>query len=131
MENLRVRGMSRSFLAASVAAGFMLASAPAFAVGAIAVGNPGGLSADQIGYGVGHGDTREEAQRHAFKRCSRVGNSDCAVAVWYDTCGAYAASRHRYGFGYGTSEEIARSEALSHCASDHCEIVVSDCVGDR
>ena len=125
MKNLLARGTSRAIL---VAAGLVLGVAPAFAVGAIAVSNPGGLRADQIGYGVGHGESRDEAQRHAFKKCSRVGNTDCSVAVWYDTCGAYAASRDRYGYGYGSNERIARSEALSHCANDHCAIVVSDCV---
>ena len=127
MTNLYAFRAPRLFAGTVVAVCLTLGAAPAFAVGAIAVSNPGGLSASQIGYGVGHGDSREEAQRHALQRCTRVGNADCSVAVWYNTCGAYAASRHHYGFGYGTSEDIARSEAIGHCASDHCEIVVSDC----
>ena len=107
---------------------FSLASAPAFAVGAIAVDDEVGLSADQVGFGWATGaDSRKEAEHKAMKACREHGNDSCKVVVWFETCGAYAASKEHYGIGYGASREVARSQALEQCGTEHCRIVVAEC----
>lgn len=101
-------------------------SSAAFAAGAIAVDDEEGTKASEVGYGIGSGDTRDAAAADALKECKKAGNKGCKVAVKYDTCGAYAASKKYSGIGWGKSEEIAKSKALSECGSG-CRIVVSDC----
>lgn len=98
----------------------------AFAFGAIAVDDEAGTRASEVGYGIGFGDTRREAEREALRQCRAVGNGECRVAVWFETCGAYASSRRRAGIGWGRTLEIARERALDDCG-DRCRIVVSDC----
>jgi hypothetical protein len=112
--------------ALSIAASLMIASSGAFAAGAIAVDDEQGSKASEVGFGIGVGDTREEAGRSAMAECRKAGNSNCKVAVRYDTCGAYAASRNTSGIGWGSSEDIARNKALDACGSA-CRIVVADC----
>jgi Domain of unknown function (DUF4189) len=105
-----------------------LLSSPALAVGAIAVDDDIGVSADSVGFGyfTGAGD-KKEAERGALRECRKHGNDSCKVAVWFDTCGAYAASEKHSGIGYGASKEIARHQALEDCGSEHCRIVVAEC----
>ena len=97
----------------------------AIAAGAIAVDDERGQSARDAGYGLGWGDTREEAAREALKECRDSGNTNCRVVARFDTCGAYAASRTTYGVGWGRTEEAAKGMALANCPN--CRIVISDC----
>jgi len=106
----------------------MMLSSPALAVGAIAVDDDIGVSADSVGFGYVIGaDNKKEAERGAIRECRKQGNDSCKVAVWFDTCGAYAASKEHSGIGYGASKEVARHQALDDCGSEHCRIVVAEC----
>jgi hypothetical protein len=98
---------------------------PAYAIGAIAVNDQQGVSASEAGYGVGWGSTKKEAQRNAVKTCTDAGNDTCEVAVWFETCGAYAGDRVNYGIGYGDTKREAEKMALKDCAN--CKLIVSDC----
>lgn len=98
----------------------------AYAAGAIAVDDEAGSSASEAGFGVGSGATREAAASDAMKECKKAGNSNCKVAVRYDTCGAYAASKADAGTGWGSSEAEAKRNALEACGAG-CRIVVADC----
>lgn len=109
-----------------VVVGLFLAVTEAFAAGAIAVDDEAGSKASDVGFGIGTGDTREAAGSDAVAECRKAGNSNCKVAVRYDTCGAYAASREHSGIGWGSSEGAAKGNALEACGSG-CKIVVSDC----
>lgn len=97
----------------------------AFAIGAIAVHDSQGTSADEAGYGVGYGSSRHEAERNAIRSCEKVGNDGCEIAVWYETCGAYAGDRVNFGIGYGSTKRDAEDMALDSCP--HCKLIVSDC----
>jgi|GEM_PF-589539 hypothetical protein len=106
----------------------LMLSGPALAVGAIAVDDDVGLSADQVGFGFVIGaDDKKEAERGALRECRKQGNDSCKVAVWFEQCGAYAASREHSGIGYGRSKEVARRQALDECGTEHCRIVVAEC----
>ena len=83
------------------------------------------MSAEEAGYGLGWGSTQKEAERNAVKECKKVGNDNCTVAVWFETCGAYAGDRVNYGIGYGASLEDAEAMALESCPN--CKIIVSEC----
>lgn len=111
----------------AVAAGVLgfLQITSAFAFGAIAVNDQQGMSASEAGYATGWGGTRKEAERNAVKNCVAAGNDDCTVAVWFETCGAYAGDRVNYGIGYGSTKRQAEDKALEDCPN--CKIVVSDC----
>ncbi len=114
-----------------VAAMMLTGSAHAFAAhyDSIAVDDDTGTSGGQAGYGVGEGDSAEEAKHEAMKQCRSSGNHSCEVAVTYQRCGAYASSKKNSGTGTGSSEAAARSEALHECGVSACRVVVSDCVG--
>jgi hypothetical protein len=99
----------------------------AFAAGAIAVDDEAGTKAGDVGYGVGYGDSREEAAKQALSECRKAGNSKCEVVVRYDTCGAYAVSANYSGSGWGSSEDAAKAKALEACGNASCRVVVSDC----
>lgn len=115
----------RMFIRVAAAALAMQAGA-AFAFGAIAVDDNEGSRASEVGYGVGFGDSRREAEREALRQCRASGNRDCRVAVWFETCGAYASSRRHAGIGWGRTLDVARDRALEECG-DRCRIIVSDC----
>lgn len=105
----------------------MALSSHSYAIGAIAVDDDEGDSAAEIGYGLGFGDTREAASREALRKCRAAGNSNCKVKVWFESCGAYAASRRYYGVGWGRNIETAERNALKHCGNNACRIAVSEC----
>jgi hypothetical protein len=121
--------MIRLMQAMAGAAFFVLMlPAPALAVGAIAVDDEVGLSSGEVGFGYVIGaEDKKEAERGALRECRKQGNDSCKVAVWFDQCGAYAASEKHSGIGYGRSKEIARHQALDDCGSEHCRIVVAEC----
>ncbi len=118
--------MIKSLFAAILALGLLVGSMDARAAGAIAVDDEAGSKASEVGYGIGSGSSREEAAADAMRECRKAGNSGCKVAVRYDTCGAYAASKNYSGIGWGSSEDAATANALEACGSG-CKIVVSDC----
>lgn len=105
----------------------LTASGVAFAEGAIAVDDDQGTKSAEVGYGVGEGATRAEAEADALATCKKSGNSGCEVVVHYSHCGAYASSKKYSGIGWGDSEAIAKSKALDKCGDSSCRIVVSDC----
>lgn len=96
----------------------------AFAAGAIAVDDEAG--SNDAGWGIAYGEDRDEAGREAMKQCRKAGNKGCKVAVRFDKCGAYAASKEYFGIGWGNSESAAKQKALGEC-SGKCKIVVSGC----
>ncbi|MBI3446903.1 MAG: DUF4189 domain-containing protein [Magnetospirillum sp.] len=118
--------MTNRIIAALLALGLIFASASVMAAGAIAVDDEQGSKASDVGYGIGSGDTRDAAGRSAMAECKKAGNSSCKVAVRYDTCGAYAASKDYSGIGWGDSEGQAKANALEACGAG-CRVVVSDC----
>jgi hypothetical protein len=98
----------------------------AFAAGAIAVDDEEGET--DPGYGVVTGmGSRDEAAREALKECRKQGNKECKVAVRFDKCGAYAASKKYSGIGYGRSEDVARTMAMNECGNRACKIIVAEC----
>lgn len=120
-----------SSIKSKISAGLLLAlvfgtqAGSALAFGAIAVQDSAGTSASEVGYGLGWGSSRREAERNAMKECRGVGNDECEVAVWFERCGAYVGDRVNYGIGYGSTKRAAENMALENCP--HCQIVVSDC----
>ncbi|OAN51346.1 hypothetical protein A6A04_16350 [Paramagnetospirillum marisnigri] len=118
--------MKKFILTFTVVLGLTIGATPGFAAGAIAVDDEAGAKVSEVGYGIGTGSTREEAGADAMRECKKAGNSNCKVAVRYDTCGAYAASRDYSGIGWGSSENTAKANALEACGAG-CKVVVSDC----
>jgi len=116
---------TRTKLGLSVAFLLSLQVTSALAFGAFAVQDSQGTSASEVGYGTGWGTTRKEAERNALKACRNVGNADCEVAVWFETCGAYVGNRVNYGIGYGDTQRAAERMAMKDC--DNCKLIVSDC----
>ena len=98
----------------------------AFAAGAIAVDDEEGET--DPGYGVVTGaSSRDEAGRQAMAECRKQGNKGCKVAVRFDTCGAYAASKKYSGIGYGRSADVAKTMAMNECGNSRCKIIVAEC----
>ncbi|OAN48439.1 hypothetical protein A6A04_20110 [Paramagnetospirillum marisnigri] len=118
--------MKKTILAFVLALGMLAAADNSFAAGAIAVDDEQGGKAADVGYGIGSAATREEAGAIALAECKKSGNANCKIAVRYDTCGAYAASKDYSGIGWGASESIAKAKALEACGAG-CKIAVSDC----
>ena len=104
---------------------FLMSAGPVLAFGAIAVDDEQGVAADEVGYGIGWGESRKEAERNAMSECRNAGNGNCRVAVWFETCGAYAGSRNNFQIGYGRTLRDAEQTALTNCPK--CRIVVSEC----
>lgn len=97
----------------------------AFAIGAIAVDDEEGE--DEPGYGFVTGyDNKDEARRDALKECKKSGNTGCKVVAWFETCGAYAASKKYYGAGWGGTKQKAEAMALDKCGGK-CRVIVSEC----
>jgi hypothetical protein len=98
----------------------------AFAAGAIAVDDEEGEA--EPGYGIIVGaSSREEAAKGAMAECRKQGNKGCKVAVRFDKCGAYAASKKNSGIGYGRSEDVAKTMAMNECGTKACKIIIADC----
>ncbi|MGV8939473.1 MAG: DUF4189 domain-containing protein [Allorhizobium sp.] len=104
---------------------FAVQVSSALAFGAIAVNDSQGTAASEAGYGMGWGSSRKEAERDAVRNCKQAGNDDCTIAVWFETCGAYAGDRVNYGIGYGNTLRKAEKMALEDCPN--CKLIVSDC----
>ena len=97
----------------------------AFAIGAIAVDDVEGEAEPAYGFATGE-DTEAAAKAAAMKYCKQNGEN-CKVAVWFKTCGAYAASKKYYGVGYGATKAIATAKAIEECGQASCRIVVAEC----
>lgn len=83
---------------------------------------------DNVGYGYSDSEpSRSAAERSALSECRKAGNQNCRIALWFESCGAYAASHRNYGVGWGASEQAANAKALRECGSTACTIVVSLC----
>ena len=100
---------------------------PAWAIGAIAVDDEAGQAAKDIGYGIGHGTTKEAAFAAAMKECASAGNTACKSQVWFTACGAYAASANYSGIGTGATEAAAQRAAVQQCGKSSCKVAVSAC----
>jgi hypothetical protein len=111
----------------------MAVATPVLAAGwdSIAVDDDTGTHGGDAGYGVGQGNGRGSAEFQAMKACKDEGNSNCKIAVSYQTCGAYASSTHHAGIGTGASKDAAANAALNGCGRGACKVVVSDCVGEE
>lgn len=98
----------------------------AFAIGAIAVDDEQGR--DEPGYGYVTGvDTQAKANVGALRECRKAGNKNCNVVVWFEQCGAYAASTQYAGVGYGKSQRLAGNIALKDCGHEACKVIISAC----
>lgn len=97
-----------------------------FAVGAIAVDDEVGETDPYYGFATGE-DSKEDARKMAMQYCREAGGANCRVVVWFETCGAYAASKKYYGYGYGKTKAKATSDALERCANKNCQVVVAEC----
>lgn len=103
-----------------------LIPATAQAIGSIAIDDR--VGEDEPGYGISVGyATKEEAIKRALQECRKAGNTNCKMRVWFEGCGAYAASNQYFGVGWGRNQEIAEEKALQQCGNKHCEIKVSEC----
>ena len=95
--------------------------------GALSVDFPGeGHSMANAYYGVGGGDTQDEAVANAQKFCSENGKH-CQSIVTYQVCAAYAADEAHGGYGADDSKATAEARAIKACAQNDCKILVSDC----
>jgi hypothetical protein len=97
----------------------------AFATGAIAVNDAQGTSADDAGYAVGYGGSKEEASANAVKECKAAGNDSCEIALTFEQCGAYIGNKAYYATGVGATEAAAQEAAQADCPD--CKLIVSDC----
>lgn len=96
-------------------------------------GNWGAIAADtashdkDCAYGVGAGDSKEEAEKYAQKYCKDAGGEQCGVVISYQQCGAYALSKTHEGIGSGATKEASEQMAKSKCNDTDCTIITSDC----
>ena len=105
----------------------VLASANAYAVGALAVdGKPGG----RFGFSRGYG-SESDASKRALSEC---GSGCSVVGVFPSGCAAYAADKSpggtANGMGTGSSRSQAQSSALQNCKSNggsQCAVRVWAC----
>jgi hypothetical protein len=95
---------------------------------AIAVSDARGVAAGEAGYGVGQGDTEDQADIGAMHACKTHHNTNCKLLLTYRMCGAYASSANHAGTGTGETAQIARGGALDSCGRATCKVVVADCV---
>ena len=83
-------------------------------------------------YGVGAGDTKDEAKKNAIKFCEKT---DCEVLLEYkNDCGALAVSKDGYyGSGEAKTKEEAKENAMKFCKEKgkDCEVVTTDCTADK
>ena len=79
-------------------------------------------------YGVGGGDTEQQASDNALSFCKEDGAKECRVLVTYQQCGALAVTgKGDFGWGMAPTKEDAEKQSLLGCKSAECKVVVSDC----
>jgi hypothetical protein len=103
-----------------------VATGSALATGAIAVDDRKGQTEPGYGLSLGH-KSKERAEQGALTECRNAGNRDCKVAVWFESCGAYASSKRYFGIGWGANLGSAKAMALQKCGRDSCEVRVARC----
>ncbi len=99
----------------------------AFAYGAIAVDDDVSMREPAYGFSINQ-PSRQEAERVALNYCRKYGEN-CRSVVWFETCGAYAASAKHYGYGWGANKAKATNDALTMCGSNSCKVIVAECQG--
>lgn len=109
-----------------LAAAVICFSGSTLAVGAIAVDDEVGETEPGYGFSTGH-DNKDAAKRAALSECKKAGNDNCKFKVWFESCGAYAASKKYYGVGWGETEGKAKAMALEKCGNAACKIKVAEC----
>ncbi len=126
MPNFRKPLLRASLVLAALSLGAVSARAETW--GSISVDFPGeGHSMANPAYGIGGGDSKDEAIGNAQKFCAESGGKACKTAVNYQKCGAYAAAEAHGGTGFADTKKIAEANAIAGCAQDACKIIVSDC----
>jgi hypothetical protein len=78
-------------------------------------------------FGIGGGDTMDQAIANAQGFCRKAGGNKCETVVSYQQCGGYAASAKSWGAGSGATNKAAEAAAMSKCNDSRCKIIVSDC----
>lgn len=78
-------------------------------------------------YGIGGGDSEQEAIDNAKKFCEEAGGTACTQAMTYEQCGALATDGKKITWGKAPTKEEAEAGAKNACGSDACEVVTSDC----
>lgn len=78
-------------------------------------------------YGIGGGDSEQEAIDNAKKFCEEAGGAACTQAMTYEQCGALATDGKKITWGKAPTKEEAEAGAKNACGSDTCEVVTSDC----
>ena len=82
----------------------------------------------QPAWGVGGGDTEQDATDAAMKLCKDEGGAVCKAAVTYEQCGALAVDgKGAAGWGKGPTKAETEKLALTGCGADDCSVVTSDC----
>lgn len=119
---MNLKNIYRAALAMTAA----LCMSSAFAVGAIAVDDEEGEDEPGYGFSMGH-DSKEQASKAAMRECKKAGNDRCKVVVWFESCGAYAASKKYYGVGWGSNAAKATQMALDKCGNRNCKIKIAEC----
>jgi len=124
--------MKMSKITGSFALAMSVISASAYGAdykwGAIAL-DTADLSPDG-GYGIGGGDSEQEAKDYALKFCATDGAKGCAIVTTYQKCGSVAVKKAGQGgaWGIGDTKDGATARALTQCGGeDTCKVVVTDC----
>jgi len=80
------------------------------------------------GYGIGGGDSENEAKGNALKFCRESGTvSGCKIMVTYQSCGAIASNGHDIGWAMAPTKKDVEINAIKACGKDDCQSVTSDC----
>lgn len=102
------------------------ASAETYKWGAIALDTQ--KAEKEPAWGVGGGDTEQEATDNAMKFCVDAGGAVCKAAVTYEQCGALAVDgKGNAGWGKAPTKTETEQQALKGCGADDCKVVTSDC----
>ncbi len=102
------------------------ASAETYKWGAIALDTQ--KAEKEPAWGVGGGDTEQEATDNAMKFCVDAGGAVCKAAVTYEQCGALAVDgKGNAGWGKTPTKTETEQQALKGCGADDCKVVTSDC----
>jgi hypothetical protein len=102
------------------------ASAETYKWGAIAIDTQ--KAEKEPAWGVGGGDTEQEATDFAVKFCKEQGGVVCKAEVTYEQCGALAVDgKGNVGWAKAPTKSESEQQALKGCTADDCSVVTSDC----
>ena len=63
--------------------------------------------------------SRSGVEQRAVKECRKRGASDCAVKVWFRSCGSLAVGPDNvHGWAYADSKSEAREPAIGYCQEE-------------